>query len=113
MTFYQGLACGQVGAEEKAQSLFDQLVEHGEEQIEAEGALDYFAVSLPDFLVFEPDLEARTSVHGHYVAALGFLGLGRKDEAQHHFDAVLELDPSHLGAALHHPKETVLEELQV
>jgi tetratricopeptide (TPR) repeat protein len=112
MTFYQGLACRKVGNIEKAQSIFNRLVKHGEEQIETEGALDYFAVSLPDFLVFEPDLDVRTSVHGHYVAALGFLGMRKRKKARHHFEAVLERDPSHLGAALHHPKEGASEELQ-
>lgn len=112
MTFYQGLACRGLGQDEKARSIFTRLVEHGEEQIEAEGSLDYFAVSLPDFLVFEPDLNARTSIHGHYVAALSLLGLGSEEEAKHHFEAVLELDPSHLGAALHHPKGATREELQ-
>jgi tetratricopeptide (TPR) repeat protein len=113
MTYYQGLACQHLGRDEQAQSIFNRLVQYGHEQIDAEGSLDYFAVSLPDFLVFEPDLEVRTSVHGHYVAALGFLGLEREEKARSHFDSVLELDPSHLGAALHHPSEVAEGELQV
>lgn len=105
MTFYQGLACKRLGEMDKAYSLFNRLIDHGKDQIESEGSVDYFAVSLPDFLVFEPDLDVRASVHGHYVAALGFLGLEKFDDARQHMDAVLDLAPSHLGAALHHPRE--------
>ena len=38
--------------------------------------MDYFAVSLPDFLVFDDDLNGRNRIHCQYMAALGYLGLG-------------------------------------
>jgi tetratricopeptide (TPR) repeat protein len=103
MTFYRGLARRRLGDRDEARSIFGGLVEYGRDQIEDDGSVDYFAVSLPDFQVFEPDREARTRVHGHYVAGLGFLGRDCIDEARRHLDSALDLDPSHLGAALHHP----------
>lgn len=103
MTYYRGLAARRVGEEETAHSVFRRLVEYGREQVEADGAVDYFAVSLPDFQVFDPDREVRTSVHGHYVAGLGFLGLGHAERARRHLDAALALAPAHLKAALHRP----------
>ena len=63
--------------------------------------MDYFAVSLPDFLVFEEDLDRRNRIHFHYMMALGYLGLGERGQAQKHFARVLEMDAAHVGAAVH------------
>ena len=49
--------------------------------------MDYFAVSLPDFLVFEDDLDRRNRIHCHYMMALGYLGLGERGQAETHFAA--------------------------
>jgi hypothetical protein len=64
-------------------------------------AVDYFAVSLPDFLVFDDDLQRRHRLHCLYMAGLGYLGLGDPAEAITCFDAVLAENPAHLGAVLH------------
>ena len=63
--------------------------------------MDYFAVSLPDFLVFDEDLNERNRIHCHYMLGLGYLGLEDFAAAGAHFDAVLALDANHLGATLH------------
>ena len=63
--------------------------------------MDYFAVSLPDFLVFDVDMNERNRLHCHYMMALGCLGLSDNPAAAKHFEAVLALDASHPGASLH------------
>ena len=63
--------------------------------------MDYFAVSLPDFLVFEEDLARRNQIHCHYMLALGYLGLNEKEQAASEFDQVLALNADHIGAHLH------------
>ena len=63
--------------------------------------IDYFAVSLPDFLVFEDDLRRRNDIHCHYLQGLGHVGLGEHGDAVRTFDAALSGDPNHLGARLH------------
>ena len=73
------------------------LVAHLNDEI----AMDYFAVSLPDFLVFEEDLSWRNRIHCHYMMALGYTGLGELAAAEQHYDEALRLDASHLGATLH------------
>ena len=50
--------------------------------------IDYFAVSLPDFLVFDDDLQLRNEVHCRYMMALGHLGLGQREEAAEQFQQV-------------------------
>ena len=63
--------------------------------------MDYFAVSLPTFLVFEEALDHGNRIHCHYMRALGHLGLGQMAEAQRTFDQVQALEADHVGAFVH------------
>jgi tetratricopeptide (TPR) repeat protein len=106
MVFYQALAHARLGRVEQAAELYRQLVAYGRRHRDDDVQLDYFAVSLPDFLVFDDDLSLRNRIHCHYMAGLGYLGLshlglGDLDEALAEFEAVLAWEPAHLGATLH------------
>ncbi len=101
MIFYQGLARRKLGREAEARAIFQKLADYGREHLDDVVKIDYFAVSLPDFLVFDEDLQRRNRIHCHYMIALGLLGLGQTAEASQHFDRVLELDINHLGAYTH------------
>ena len=101
MIFYQGLARHALGREDEAREIFRRLLAYGEEHLDDAVAMDYFAVSLPDFLVFEEDLGRRNRIHCHYMIALGATGLGERERAAAHYAAALELDASHAGASLH------------
>jgi hypothetical protein len=67
--------------------------------------MDYFAVSLPDFLVFDEDLNRRNQIHCHYMMALGYLGLGDQAQAEAHFDQALAMSADHQGALVHRRME--------
>jgi tetratricopeptide (TPR) repeat protein len=99
--FYQGLAWAKLSEPLKAESIFKNLVEYGEEHKNDEIALDYFAVSLPNLLIFDDDLSLRNKVHCLYISGLGLLGLNKADEAAKVFDSALQLDPMHFGVKLH------------
>lgn len=101
MIYYQGLARRRLGQEEEAQCIFHKLVEYGRTHLHDEVKMDYFAVSLPDFLVFEQDLDLRHQIHCRYMMALGYAGLGEREQALGQFDQALALDSCHLGAAIH------------
>jgi tetratricopeptide (TPR) repeat protein len=101
MIFYQGLARQKLGRTAEAQQIFQKLIDYGQAHLNDEVTLDYFAVSLPDFLVFEEDLNHRNRLHCHYLMALGYLGLGDHAEARLQFDQVLTMDACHVGATLH------------
>jgi len=101
MIFYQGLALSKLNRADEARAVFSKLVDYGSTHINANVQMDYFAVSLPDFLVFEVDLNARNRLHCHYLLGLGYLGLGDMPKAKQHFLAVLEIDANHLGAVIH------------
>jgi tetratricopeptide (TPR) repeat protein len=101
MIFYQGLALLKLNRKNEAEAIFNKLVEYGSTHITDEVSFDYFAVSLPDFLVFDADLNTLNRLHCHYMLGLGYLGLGNKPQALEHLDAVLAIDSSHLGAVIH------------
>jgi tetratricopeptide (TPR) repeat protein len=99
--FYQGLALQSLGRGPAARERFRALVRFGREHRADHVAIDYFAVSLPEFAVFEDDLDRRNEVNCRYLTALGLWGLGRRAQARSELAAVLRLDPSHLPARLH------------
>ncbi|MCY4070734.1 MAG: DUF5107 domain-containing protein [Chloroflexi bacterium] len=101
MIYYQGLARRKLGEHDLARSIFQRLIEYGEAHLHDDVTMDYFAVSLPNFLVFEDDLSQRNHIHCLYLIALGHLGLGDHDTAQRYFDDILARDPNHLGATIH------------
>jgi tetratricopeptide (TPR) repeat protein len=101
MIFYQGLALRKLGREDEAQSVFTKLVLYGQQHLDDTVKMDYFAVSLPDFLVFDEDLNRGNRIHCHSMQALGALGLGDTAYALAQFNTVLSLNADHIGASLH------------
>jgi tetratricopeptide (TPR) repeat protein len=101
MIFYQGRACLELGQAAEARAIFQKLVGYGQAHVDDEITIDYFAVSLPDFLVFDEDLSWRNRIHCQYMMALGHTGLGQYAQAEAGYAEVLKLNASHLGAALH------------
>ena len=99
--FYQGLARLKLGKREEAETIFDRLKNYGQAHLNDDIKMDYFAVSLPDFLVFDVDLNQRNRLHCLYMLGLGALGLGEVVTARDYFDEVLALNVYHLGASLH------------
>jgi len=99
--FYQGLAREELGEHSNAAHIFHNLVEYGERNQDNEVRLDYFAVSLPDLLIFDDDLKKRNFVHCRYVSGLGYLGLKNYNLAEQIFKEVLAADAMHFGAKTH------------
>ena len=104
--FYQGLAWETLDEEQLARRCYESLIQYGVEHVDDEIKIDFFAVSLPDFLVFEDDLNRRNQAHCCYVRGLGKLGLtllgdGDVRDAIEEFDRVLALAPEHIGAVFH------------
>jgi tetratricopeptide (TPR) repeat protein len=99
--FYQGLAWERLGDHEQANQIFTNLVNYGTLHQHDEVRIDYFAVSLPDLLIFEDDLNARNFTHCQYIAGLGYLGLQNLKAAKKAFETVLQNDVMHFGARTH------------
>ena len=99
--FYQGLAWLKLGDSTTANKIFDRLIAFGKRYGNDRIVIDYFAVSLPDLLVFDQDLDVKNNIHCTYLIGLGMLGLGKKEEAKNYFTNVLSKDLNHQGAAIH------------
>ncbi len=103
--YYQGLAHAKLNNHALAVDRFQRLIDYGKRHFDDDVTIDYFAVSLPLFLVFEADLIQNNQIHCRYMMALGALGLGQIEEAIEQFVAILERDPAHMGVALHRNRE--------
>lgn len=99
--YYQGLAWKKLKEEKKAETIFNGLIAYGKEHENDQVNIDYFAVSLPDLLIFEDDLSKRNLLHNQYIMGLGYLGLGQPEEAEKLFDSISKHDAMHFGAKTH------------
>jgi tetratricopeptide (TPR) repeat protein len=102
MIFYQGLAWLKLGNAGEARRRFNKLIDYGEQHLFDDVSIDYFAVSLPDFLLFEDNLNKRNQVHCYYMLGLGRLGLQECEQARAMLARALELDVNHQGARIHY-----------
>ncbi len=98
--FYQGLAWAALGNPDNAEGIFRNLIAYGEQHAQDEVRIEYFAVSLPDLLIFEDDLNERNRLHCVFLKGLGYLGLGKETTAATAFKEVLGND-MHFGAKAH------------
>lgn len=98
MILYQGMAKQKLHKDEEATARFNRLIDYGQQHRSDQMKIEYFAVSLPDFLIFEDDLNVRNKAHCAYLIGLGNLGLGHKEEAVKYFEQTLEYDKTHLNA---------------
>ncbi len=92
--FCQGMALLELGKINEANSRFDSLISYGNEHKNDEIKIDYFAVSLPEFTVFDADLNKNNYIHCLFMEALGYLGKGEKSVAERKFDELFKLNPS-------------------
>ena len=99
--FYQGLAFRKLGQEKEARSRFNKLITYGEEHLFDIFRMDYFAVSLPDLLIWEDDMDKKNRIHCNYLMALGHLGLGNTAKAEHFFEVAASMDNNHQGIQIH------------
>ena len=96
--FYAALCYRKLGQEDKARSLFNKLINYGKQHIFDHITMDFFAVSLPDLLVWEGDLDEMNLIHCKYMLALGYYGMGDRERALKFLADVEALDNNHLGA---------------
>ena len=101
MLLYQGLSYKKLSDEKKARAKFDMLLEYGETHMGDTFKQDYFAVSMPDFAIFDEDMTKKNRLHCLYVSGLGRLGLGDTKKALKDFDEVLKEDKCHQNALLY------------
>ena len=100
-TYWQAQAQRALGHEDTATEILGHLLRAARQRAAEPQRIDYFATSLPTFLVFEDDLDQRNRAECRYIEALALVGLGRLPAARRHLLQVLDIDASHAGAAWH------------
>ena len=101
LIYYQALAWEALGDADKANELYDRLMQHGKQHLtDSNCRIDYFAVSLPELAIWEDNLDIRNKIHCLFVIALAHLGKREKAEAKDYFQQVLQLDINHQSAQL-------------
>ncbi|ETP72983.1 hypothetical protein UYO_1045 [Lachnospiraceae bacterium JC7] len=98
MIYFEGLALEKLGKEVAGKAHFNKLIDYGERHMRDEVRIGYFAVSLPDFQIFDEDWTKRNRAHCHYLIGLGKLGYGDAYEAAEEFRKAIELEPTHWNA---------------
>jgi tetratricopeptide (TPR) repeat protein len=99
--YYQGLALLKLGRKDEASSRFNKLIFYGEKHLFDAVKLDYFAVSLPDLLIWEDDLTYRNKIHCYYMMGLGYTGLGDAGKGKTFLDQAFDMDVNHQGVQAH------------
>lgn len=95
--FCQGIALRRLGREHEANERFDRLISYADRHMDDAVKIDYFAVSLPDFLVFDEDLNKKNKVHCLFMKALGLLGKEDAEKASAYFKEAYSLEKYHFG----------------
>jgi tetratricopeptide (TPR) repeat protein len=99
LTYYRGLSLRELGREDQAKAVFEDLRAYATAKLGETAAIDYFATSLPNLLVFEEDLQARRDAENHLLIALACHGLGDPEAAQSHLAQTLAFTNSDQRAA--------------
>jgi tetratricopeptide (TPR) repeat protein len=97
-TFFQALALLKLGDAQQAREHLTRLADFARAQSRIEPKIDYFATSLPNFLLFEDDLARRNRVECAFLNALAHIGLGGTRSGQQELEQVLAEDFNHLAA---------------
>ena len=100
MIMYQGLALYKLGRKSEGNARQYKLIDYGEQHIRDEVKIDYFAVSLPDMLIYDEDWSRRNRAHCLFLMGLGNLGLGNREKAEEYFEDALKEDNTHLNCRL-------------
>ena len=95
--FYQGLALRRLGREGEANGRFYKLLNYGKQHVFDHVVMDYFAVSLPDLLIWDDSLDTKNEIHCKYMLALGYCGMGDMEHALRYLADVEALDNNHQG----------------
>lgn len=91
------MALLKLGRTDEAHGRFYKLINYGKQHLFDHQVMDYFAVSLPDLLIWDDSLDVKNEIHCKYMLALGYYGMGDKEKAKRYLEEVEHLDVNHLG----------------
>jgi tetratricopeptide (TPR) repeat protein len=97
-TYYRALSYQALDRADEAKQTLEAMRRFAERQMSAEVKIEYFATSLPNFLLFEDDLQRRNQVDSMFLLALAELGSGNAATASDLLKELLSIDDNHMAA---------------
>lgn len=98
--FYQAMAHRKLGDDIMANRLCYKLIDFGERNLDAPLRTDFFAVSMPDFNVYEIDQKQEFKEKCLFALMLGFYGMNDVKKYNQFRDMLIQENPNHRGAVL-------------
>lgn len=99
LTYFRALSLRELGHGDQANAVLEDLKSFATAKLGETAAIDYFATSLPNLLVFEEDLQARRDSENHLLIALACHGMGDTAGAKTHLAKTLAFTNSDSRAA--------------
>jgi tetratricopeptide (TPR) repeat protein len=90
--FYKGLVYKNFRQGNKAEDIFNNMIQKAKEKLNEKNEIDFFAKFGEEMSVKKQKASA------YYMLGLGYLGLALKSEAKEHFNKTLDLDINHIWA---------------
>lgn len=94
MNYFQAKSLEELGEVETAEKILNDLVVYAGNKANIKAEIDYFAISVPEFLIFETDLDKVNKTHCYYLLGLGYFGLGEKAKAKANFEKSIQINGS-------------------
>ena len=101
MILYQALASKKLNQMKRYHACLNKLQDYGERHLYDQVEDDFFAVSLPDFVIFEDDITQKNKAHCYYLMGLSKLGAGEYAAAEENFEQCMEIDYNHQKSRLY------------
>jgi len=101
MILFKGFAKQKSGRRREACACFNKLMDYGQRHLRDQIGYDYFAVSMPDFLIFEQNLTQKNTAHCWYLMGLSKLGFDDREGAEHCFNKALDYEYDHQNCLLY------------
>ncbi|MDH4240803.1 MAG: hypothetical protein OEW48_14690, partial [Phycisphaerae bacterium] len=86
--FYQGLCMSKLAKKDRAEEIFDELIDTAKQELSKEADVDIFAK------FGRQQTEEARKASAHYALGLGYLGKGLRDEAKAEFETAVKLNVS-------------------
>lgn len=100
MNYFQALANAKLGDEVRKVEIIDELENIATEKIKINAQIDYFAISVPEFSIFDVDLNIINKAHCYYLLALCEKAKGNLKESQSYIKKSKELNRNKLEVIL-------------
>lgn len=96
MTWYRSESLRELGKNDEACQLLEELLAHARQLAQEEARIDYFATSLPRLLVFEEDIQRVQLAESHLLSAYAWHGMGDDAASLKALEAAREINASDL-----------------